>query len=113
MGAALGFDLDFGGGGAIDVKGLPAEISAEGVDMLLYELLQQFDTPVGAADARREKVAAVMARSATRGAKASFAREEVQALLDRLAACGNPSFTPSGKRIMAEFTAEDIRARLG
>lgn len=54
-----------------------------------------------------------MARSATRGAKASFAREEVQALLDRLAACGNPSFTPSGKRIMAEFTAEDIRARLG
>ena len=111
--AALGFDLDFGGGGSIDVKGLPAEISAEGVDMLLYELLQQFDTPVGAADARREKVAAVMARSATRGAKASFAREEVQALLDRLAACGNPSFTPSGKRIMAEFTAEDIRARLG
>ena len=42
-----------------------------------------------------------------------LAREEVQALLDRLAACGNPSFTPSGKRIMAEFTAEDIRARLG
>lgn len=68
--------------------------------MLLYELLQQFNTPVGAADARREKVAAVMARSATRGAKASFAREEVQALLDRLTACGNPSFTPSGKRIM-------------
>ena len=39
--------------------------------------------------------------------------EEAAALLERLAETGNISFSPSGKTILAEFTAEDLRAKLG
>ena len=38
---------------------------------------------------------------------------EAAALLARLAASGNFSFSPSGKAITAEITVEDIRAKLG
>lgn len=111
--AALGFDLEYGGDGAVEVKGLPAEISAEGVDVLLYELLQVFDTPVDVAALRREKMASVMVRGAMKRTSAAFSKEETRALLDRLAACDSPCFSPSGKHIMSEFTSEDIRSRLG
>jgi len=43
----------------------------------------------------------------------NLSREEAAALLDRLAAGGNVSFSPSGKRIIAELTPEDLRAKLG
>ena len=61
--AALGFDIDFCGEGAVEVKGTPADMPADSVDRLLFDLLQAFSTPVSLADVRREKIAGVMARS--------------------------------------------------
>ena len=111
--AALGFDLDLCGAGAVEVKGTPADLPADSVDQLLFDLLQVFATPVSLADVRREKIASVMALSGAKCAVRSLAREEAAALLDRLAQTGNVSFTPSGKNILAEFTPEDLRAKLG
>lgn len=111
--AALGFDLDLCGGGAVEVKGTPADMPADAVDRLIYDLLQAFATPVSLEEVRREKIAAVMALSGSRGPVRNLSREEAAALLDRLAAGGNVSFTPSGKRIIAELTPEDLRAKLG
>lgn len=48
--ASLGFDLDFQGDCAVEVKGTPADMPADSVDQLLYELLQAFSTPVSLAD---------------------------------------------------------------
>ena len=39
--------------------------------------------------------------------------EEAIALLERLVACANYSFTPSGKQIMISLTPEELRAKLG
>ncbi len=111
--AALGFDIVFAGEGALDVKGAPADLSVEALDRTIYELLQAFALPVPPGEQRREKVAAAMARSSARGGVRMLRREEAEALLDRLAATGKAGFTPSGKAVFAEFTAEDIRARLG
>ena len=111
--ASLGFDLDFQGECAVEVKGTPADMPADSVDRLLYELLQAFSTPVSLADVRREKIAAVMARGAAKQAVRLMSRDEAAALLARLAASGNFSFSPSGKAITAEITVEDIRAKLG
>ncbi len=111
--AALGFDLDFRGDGVVEVKGAPADLPVEGIDRMLYDLLQAFSLPVSLGDARREKIAATMARGAVRGPVRSLAREEASVLLERLAATGNISFSPSGKAVLAEFTPEDIRTRLG
>ena len=111
--AALGFDIDLCGGGAVEVKGTPADMPADSVDQLLYDLLQAFATPVSLAEVRREKIAAVMALSGSKGAVRNLSREEAEALLGRLAESGNISFSPSGKSIMAEITPEDLRAKLG
>ena len=111
--ASLGFDLDFQGDCAVEVKGTPADMPADSVDQLLYELLQAFSTPVSLADVRREKIAAVMARGAAKQTARLMSRDEAAALLARLAASGNFSFSPSGKAITAEITVEDIRAKLG
>ena len=111
--ASLGFDIDFCGEGAVEVKGTPADMPADSVDKLLFDLLQAFATPVSLADVRREKIAAVMARSGSRGVGRTLAREEATALLAQLADTGNFSFSPSGKAITAEITPEDLRAKLG
>lgn len=111
--AALGFDLDFCGGGAVEVKGSPADLPADSVDRILFELLQAFSMPVPLEDVRREKIAATMACGAARKAPKMLAREEAAALLSQLAAAGNISFSPSGKAILAEITPEEIRAKLG
>ena len=111
--AALGFDIDFRGGGTVEVKGTPADMPADSVDQLLFDLLQAFATPVSLADVRREKIAAAMALSGSKSIVRNLSREEAQALLDRLSETGNISFSPSGKVLIAEITPEDLRARLG
>ena len=111
--ASLGFDIDFCGEGAVEVKGTPADMPADAVDKLLFELLQAFATPVSLADVRREKIAAVMACSGSKGAGRMLSREEAAALLAQLADTGSFSFSPSGKAITAEITPEDLRAKLG
>ena len=111
--AALGFDIDFCGEGDVEVKGTPADMPADSVDRLLFELLQAFATPVSLSDVRREKIAGVMARSGSKGAGRTLSREEAAALLAQLADTGSFSFSPSGKAITAEITPEDLRAKLG
>ena len=111
--ASLGFDIDFCGEGTIEVKGTPADMPADSVDQLLFDLLQAFTTPVSLADMRREKIAAVMARSGSKKAVRALSREEAATLLQQLADTGNFSFSPSGKAITAEITPEDLRVKLG
>ncbi len=111
--ASLGFDVEFAGEGAIEVKGTPADMPADAIDQLLYELLQAFATPVALADVRREKIAGVMARGGSKGSMRQLTRDEAEVLLSQLAQTGNISFSPSGKAITAEITVEDLRAKLG
>ncbi len=106
--AAMGFDLDCCGDGAVEVKGTPADLPADTVDRLLYELLQAFASPVAAEDVRRDKIAALMARAGARTVPRTLTREEAADLLDRLVATGNYSFSPSGKAIVAEIAPEEI-----
>ena len=111
--AALGFDIDFCGEGTVEVRGTPADMPADAVDRLLFDLLQAFATPVSLSDVRREKIVGVMARSGAKGAGRTLSREEAAALLAQLADTGSFSFSPSGKAITAEITPEDLRAKLG
>lgn len=111
--AALGFDIDCCGDGNIEVKGTPADLPSEGIDRLVFELLQAFRTPLSAADMRREQIATLLACSAARTTPRSLSREEAAALLAQLAECGNISFSPSGKAILVEITPEELRSRLG
>ncbi len=111
--AALGFDLDFCGKETVEVKGTPAELPAEAVDRLIYELLQTFASPVSTIEMRRDRIASLLARAGARNAPRTLDREAAARLLEALAASDNFTFSPSGKAIFAEITPEDLRARLG
>lgn len=109
---ALGFDLELAGGGAVRVKGTPADMPAEQLDVLIYDLLRLFELPVSGEEVRREKLAATMARAGAGRRKETFADEEVRSLLDALAECAERSYTPSGKSVMAELALSELRAKL-
>lgn len=111
--AALGFDLTFEGAGQIELRGLPAEAVDAEPERLLYELLQSLAEPLDSEQRRREAMARSLAVSGARQQPRISSDEEAIALLERLVACVNYSFTPSGKQIMISLTPEELRAKLG
>jgi DNA mismatch repair protein MutL len=113
--AALGFDLRPVGEHAVEIHGTPADMPPEALDEVVYGMLDELRDGVFAGPtARRERLAAVMARSGagTSARAARLSAAEIGSLLEALAATANPSFTPGGKPVMAEITIDEIRNRL-
>ena len=109
--AAVGFDIERVGDGAIDVKGTPADMPSDTIDELIYQLLQTF-AHVSAADLRRQRIAAELARSGARPMGSCTSQEEAERLLGRLQEAGDRCFSPAGKPILAEITLDELRAKL-
>jgi DNA mismatch repair protein MutL len=109
--SALGFDISFIGDGVLELNAVPSSIVGEQADELLYELLREVESG-GAAERIRCDMARVMAVKGSRPAAKGISAEEAMEMLQRLCACENYSFSPSGKAIMAEFTIEDMKAKL-
>lgn len=109
--AAVGFEIERLGDGAIDVKGTPADMPSDTIDELIYQLLQTF-AHVSAADLRRERIAAELARSGARPMGRCVSQEEAARLLAQLQEAGDRCFAPTGKPILAEITLDELRAKL-
>lgn len=110
--AALGFDLQLQGECRVQVCGVPSSIVGQSADCLLYELLREAEQRGNMADKMREDMARVMAVSGSRNISHNITGEAAMQLLQQLKECENYSFTPSGKAIMAELTAEELRMKL-
>ena len=110
--AALGFDLQLQGEGRVQVCGVPSSIVGQSADCLLYELLREAEQRGNMAEKMREDMARVMAVSGSRNIGHNITSEAATQLLQQLCECENYSFTPSGKAIMAELTAEELRTKL-
>ena len=110
--AALGFDVRFAGGGALEVHGIPADLPVEELERVLYELVQHFAEPFDAVEARREAIAAVLAAATAKSAPRMPSADELTSLLERLAASSDYTYSPAGKRILAEISTAELRSRL-
>ncbi|MFI3319491.1 MAG: DNA mismatch repair endonuclease MutL [Rikenellaceae bacterium] len=110
--ALLGFDIDYLGDGAIDVKGIPADTSSEQVDRVIYELLQLLASPESVENRRRERIATTMAQSGARAVSRHLTTEQATELLNQLALCHDISHTPSGHAILCRVSTEEIRTKL-
>ena len=86
--------------------------TATPLDELIYELLKGIDLGEMPLDEERRRLAELMARRGSAGYGRSVRSQEAQELLQRLAQCDDPSFTASGSPIMAEITADELRAKL-
>jgi DNA mismatch repair protein MutL len=111
--AALGFDVEYRGGGHIAVNGRPAMLDvATPLDELIYELLHSIEEGGMPMDEQRHHLASLMARRGSAGYGRNLRAEETRELLNRLEVCEDVSFTPSGNPIMAEITGEELAAKL-
>ncbi|MDR2894544.1 MAG: DNA mismatch repair endonuclease MutL [Alistipes sp.] len=113
--AALGFDIRQASDHAVEIHGTPADMPPEALDEVIFGMLDELrDGVFAGAEARRKRLAAVMARTgagtSTRAARLTQA--ETESLLEALAAVANPSFTPHGKPVMTEITIDEIRNKL-
>ena len=109
--AALGFELNLVGDGVVELNAIPSSIVGEQADEVLYELLREVESG-DVAERMRSNMARVMAVKGSRLSSKGITAEEAMEVLQHLCACDNYSFSPSGKAIMAEFTIEDIKAKL-
>ncbi len=109
--AALGFDMEFIGDCTVCVRGIPADASDEKIDELVYDMIRALSVPQDAASHRREQLAASLARNAA-ASKGVGTRQEAETLLKRLSASTDPGYSPSGRPILAEITADDIKNKL-
>lgn len=111
--SAIGFDLQVGDDGTVEMNGTPADMEGVEIDRLLYDVIHSIaegDEPVAV---RRQQLAAMVAQRRAAAMRGVISAEQTEALLARLAACENMSFAPSGKAIMVEISTGEIRSRLG
>lgn len=109
--AALGFDIEFMGDCTICVRGIPADASDEKTDELIYDMIRTLSVPQDAGGHLRERLAETLARN-TAASKSIGSQQEAAIVLKRLSSSTNPGYAPSGKPIVAEITADDIKDKL-
>jgi DNA mismatch repair protein MutL len=111
--AALGFEIEYRGEGAISVSGRPAVIDmSTPIDELLYELLHSLGMGDTLGERERCRMAELMAQRGSHNYGAGLNSTSASELLRRLSECDNTNFTPSGCPIMAELTLDEIKAKL-
>jgi len=114
---ALGFDLEPFGGNTFQVRGLPAEVSAERSRRVLQELLQDLLNAEGKAVRATEDLHNRIARAYS---KVTCIRQgepldtpRMAALMDALFATQNPYVAPSGNPVVIRFSLDDLNRRFG
>jgi DNA mismatch repair protein MutL len=112
--AAFGFDIRATGDShSVDIAGVPADLASERLDEVVYEMIDALrDGIFTGDDARREKLAAAMARAGAGNGSVKPSHAELESLLTSLAATENPTFTPAGRPVMVEITLDDIKIKL-
>ena len=99
------------GGGVIEVRGIPADISAESIDNTLFQLLQTMALPHQVDDIRREQLALTLAQSQI-GRTTLYTQADAEVIAEQLMACSNNKLTPSSKPIKTYITLDDIQQKL-
>lgn len=109
--AALGFDISLQSGCTININGIPAELSAERIDIAVYELLQSLALPHEVESMRREQMALTLAKSEA-AKRVQYSQTDAEAIAEQLMACKEHKTTPSGKTIITYITLDDIQQKL-
>lgn len=110
--SAVGFHLEPCGDCAVEMRGVPSCVAAEQADSLLFDLLREIESAGDAGERMREEMVRTIASRAARSTVRGLSREETKSLLQQLGECDNFSFSPSGKAIMTDLTADDLKAKL-
>lgn len=110
---AIGFDISNFGNNSIVVNGCPSEIKNPEPKGLIESILEEYRNTKGDIKKNaREKVVRCIARSSSAGYCIPLSAFEMQELIDRIFACENPNYSPSGKKIIFIMGLEEIEKKM-
>ena len=100
-----------GEGVTYEITGIPPELPAGMVQDALHEALARVRELGGVPKSEKVRdLAAILARRGASGA-AKIDEAAVAPLLDELASCNEPAFTPSGRAVLIRITREELAKR--
>ena len=106
---AMGFVLASFGKDSLIISGCPAEAIDHDLKQLLEGLIEQFKwNQTQLSLGTQENLARSLAKRACIQPGKQLQKEEIDVLIDRLFACKNPNYTPTGRKTFVILTLEDI-----
>lgn len=107
----FGFEFVFHDENKVEVAGIPADFSTEEIQSLIYDMIDAVrDEVTCPVQTRREHLAAIMARGSG-GKSKTFTDGEITAILESLSEGGRYNYTPDGRPVMTEVTAQELKSR--
>ncbi len=112
--ARIGFDIAPFGQHTFVVQGLPSGMPSGEEKNVMEEVIEHLkhEAP-DAVEKRTEVLLAHMARRLSRNKHAIMQPEGQQALIDELFACGQPEYTPGGKKVFVMIKKDMLEGMLG
>ncbi|MEX1187979.1 MAG: DNA mismatch repair endonuclease MutL [Bacteroidia bacterium] len=108
----LGFDLGQFGNRSIAIQGVPPVIQNMDVSSVLDKLLEEFKNSDQQVQlSKKEEIAKHLAKQAARHAELPGSPEKMMSIVDKLFACSNPNYTPSGKAIINTMSLDELASR--
>ncbi|MCC8035809.1 MAG: DNA mismatch repair endonuclease MutL [Rikenellaceae bacterium] len=111
--ASFGFDLRIQKERGIEVRAVPADFTDLPLEQLIYDLLDAMRDGTGGQKMRKHKAASALASIGSMSRWTTKSDHELRELLTELSSCANPSYTPSGKKVMTILTEQELRKKLG
>ncbi len=106
---SLGLDVDQFGPREFIIRGIPSESLSENAASLLEGFLEEFKISDSASSTNAtDKLALSLARGTGKLPDRSFTEQELRNLADKLFACVNPQYDPSGRAVIVTFTANEL-----
>lgn len=110
--ALLGFDFESMGGDTISINGIPTLAEQSEVSVLLQDMLDHFrESEQKEGMGKLDGLAKSVARAEARGFRRILKQEEMEDVIDRLFACEQPNYSPSGKPTIQIISVEELDQR--
>ena len=107
---AFGFDYTIQDANTVEFSTLPADVSLEELEEVVYDMIDSFKDNSGLSQQRRrESAARLLARTRT---QKRLSQTELEALLADLNGCADCSLTPDGRAVVKLFGEGEMREML-
>ena len=105
----FGYDIRDLGNNSVVIHGLPSEVAPSRASGKLEMMLEQYKSLEGVMESgEADRVARAAARASAVDYGRPLSEEEMKELVDKLFACSNPNYSPSGKLIVKIIDLADI-----
>lgn len=105
----IGFDIEIFGTDSFIVNGVPADIQIANSQEFIENVLEDYKNSLGAKEKdKNENLAKALAINAAIKQGTKLKNEEMMLIIDKLFACENPYYSPSGKPVLLTISKSEI-----